>query len=80
MHCMQEHGLTIWSSFLPSPFDSEPPSINDKFVEGLLSSHFSCLPCGKLDEGTLLPLDNGNSANLTKLVKVTPAIKQANAQ
>lgn len=62
-------------SFLPSPLDSEPPSIDDEFVEGLLSCHFSRLPRGKLDESTLLPLDYGNGANLTKLVKVTPAIK-----
>ncbi len=62
-------------SFLPSPFDSESPSINDEFVEGLLGSHLSCLPGGKLDEGALLPLDYGNGANLTKLVKVTPEIK-----
>lgn len=65
-------------SFLPSPLDSEPASINDQFVEGLLSSHFCCLPCGKLDEGALLPLDYGNGANLTKLIKVTPAITQIN--
>ena len=28
-------------SFSPSPLDSEPPSIDDEFVEGLLSRHFS---------------------------------------
>lgn len=64
-------------SFLPSPFDSEPPPIDDEFVEGLLSRHFSRLPCGKLDEGALLPLDDGDGANLTKLVKVAPK-KQIN--
>lgn len=65
-------------SFLPPPFDSEPPPIDDEFVEGLLSRHFRRLPCGKLDEGALLPLDYGDGANLTKLVKVAPKIKQKN--
>lgn len=63
-------------SFLPPPFDSEPPPIDDELVERLFSSHFSCLPCCKLYEGTLLPLDNGDSTNLTKLVKVAPEIRQ----
>lgn len=67
-------------NFLPSPLDCEPASINDQFVEGLLSSHFRRLPCGKLDEGALLPLDYGNGANLTELVKVTPAITQKYVQ
>lgn len=65
--------LNFWISFLPSPLDSEPPSIDNELVEGLLSSHFSRLPCGKLDKGTLLPLDYGNGTDLTKLVEVTPA-------
>ena len=61
---------------LPSPLDSEPASIDDEFVEGLFSSHFSCLPCGELDERTLLPLDDGNGSNFTKLIEVTPAVTQ----
>lgn len=71
----QQHSY-VPPSFLPPPFDSEPPPIDDEFVEGLFSCHFSCLPCGKLDEGALLPLDYGDGANLTKLVKVAPKIKQ----
>lgn len=63
-------------SFLPSPFDSESPPIDDELVERLFSSHFSRLPCCKLYEGTLLPLDNGDGTNLTKLVKVAPEIRQ----
>lgn len=57
----------------PSPLDGEPAPVDDELVEGLLSSHLGRLPGGKLDEGALLPLDDGNGANLTKLVKMTPA-------
>ena len=72
--------FTFSINFLPSPFDSEPSSINDQFVEGLLCSRFSRLACGKLDEGTLLPLDDGNGTNLTKLVEVAPVIIQENVK
>lgn len=58
--------------FLPSPFHSQPSSIDDELVEGLFSRHFSRLPRCKLYEGTLLPLDNGNSTNFTELVKEAP--------
>lgn len=68
--------MITFFSLLPSPFNSESSSIDDELVEGLLCSHFCCLPRGKLDKGTLLPLDYGNGTNLTKLVKEIPAKKQ----
>lgn len=66
--------------FLPSPFHSQPSPIDDELVEGLFSSHFRRLPCCKLYEGTLLPLDNGDGTNFTELVKEAPVTRKALSQ
>lgn len=68
--------MCVKTFFLPSPFNSESSTIDDELVERLFSRHFCCLPCGKLDKGTLLPLDYGNGPNLTKLVEEIPANNQ----
>ena len=54
----------------PSPFHVEPAAIDNQLVKGLLSSHFCSLPCGKLDESTLLSLHNSDGPYLSKLVEV----------
>ena len=61
------------SQYSPSPFDIEPATIDDEFVEGFLSSHFCSLSGSKLDESTLLPLHYCYCPNLPKLVEVISA-------
>lgn len=46
--------------------------VDNELVEGLLSGELSRLPCGKLDEGTLLLLDDGGGPDLPKLVEAIP--------
>ena len=57
----------------PPPLDGQPASVEDELVEGLLGGRLCSLPRGELDEGTLLPLDDGDGADLTKLVEMVPA-------
>lgn len=56
----------------PAPLDGEPASVDDELVEGLLGGRLGGLPRGELDEGTLLPLDYGDGADLAKLVEMVP--------
>lgn len=63
--------------FIPSPFHIESAAIHDELVKGLLSSHLSSLPGGKLDKGTLLPLHNSDCSDLAELVEVISEGTQA---
>ena len=64
----------------PPPLDGQPASVEDQLVEGLLGGRLGSLPRCELDEGTLLPLDDGDGADLTKLVEMVPAGETDNAK
>lgn len=65
-------------SHRPAPFNIKPAPINDEFIKGLLCSRLCGLPCGELDESTLLPLNDGDGTNLPKLVEVIPFVGKKN--
>lgn len=54
----------------PSPFHFETTAVNNQLIKGLPGSHFCSLPCGKLDESTLLSLHKSDGLDLSKLVEV----------
>lgn len=62
---------------LPAPLDVESATFDNELVEGFLSSQLCSLTGGKLDEGTLLPLNDGGGPDLPKLVEMVPVGRHA---
>ena len=62
---------------LPAPLDVESATFDNELVEGFLSSQLCSLTGGKLDEGTLLPLNDGGGPDLPKLVEMVPVWRHA---
>ena len=56
----------------PPPLDVQPSAVDDQLVEALLCGGLRAGPLRELHEGTLLPADHRQRADLSKLVEVVP--------